>query len=586
MKKKLFFSIIPLCLTLGACSSPIKDSDKTPLFETAIEDTEGHDDLFINADIKYLDPTPVFNEEPRIGIQSIAGDGVTSIRFVGAVSLTDVTGDGVVNESDLTGNQKVKWNLAAYNANGSVHITRGIASATKIYKSIGASGESYSINAYNEANNTNFTHFVTYVIRKIPDSASKATLQLYLFVGDVTNVVSKCIITTVDLTTKYYTNYNQGTGYYAIKKSADGCEVINATSVSSNNIMFNYTQSVNLTLNENDSVIFVNNNSGTYLSTKGFSFAYNDPTLSEKDGDSDFIKVKESGNYVLRYGSNGICLNKAGAENFGNKPMIYADGKTALYGIYPTYNITDTSLISALNTAYPNKYTPTWVTTKNDSKYTSPYFFEYNGEYYAKLESASAYNTDIVYSHGGVISGQAWFKCEPILWDAVSDTKNNYGLSENQRILFSRHVLDAGQFANVGPAEDNYLKYIGTALNENAYSIREKAFMLGDSSLETYKVYDKKNLKLFLPSTNDLNSSFGLNNTTRKRSGTDWMKANGGYTTGTNSVANYWTQTTYSSTKSKAYIVITGGTTGSGPSQTKDKTDVSVGICPCVIINL
>lgn len=503
MKKKLFLSIIPLCLTLGACSSPVKDSDKTPLFETAKEDTEGYDDLFINADIKYLDPTPVFNEEPRIGIQSIAGDGVTSIRFVGAVRLTDLNGDDVVDESDLTGDQVIEWNRAAYLADGTQRKAMDAVPATKIYKSIGAAGESYSINSYNDTYKTHFTHFVTYVIRNIPTSNYNAYLQVYLSIPF--NGISKLITSTVDQKTQFYYDYDQENGCFAIIKNSSGFTTVATNDVDSQSV---FSKRLDQSLTSNDSLLLFNKTSNTFKVLGFSSFSGNENELVQV-GESDFLKPVSDKNYVIRVddGFENLYVNEEGT--LGNYPCISKDGNTALYGLFPKYNINDSTLIEALK----NK----------QSSADSRGYVEHNGDYYVKKVSREELVlSEIKFDNNVTIQAltEYWFKCEPITWKVINDTEKHYNLAANQHLLMSEYVIDYEVFGHKYSKNDYALNYdqIGVLINANNSCFRAKAFGFDEGCLATvsssvinagdYQQY----IQVFLPSKDDINAYIGSAN--------------------------------------------------------------------------
>lgn len=248
------------------------------------------------------------------------------------------------------------------------------------------------------------------------------------------------------------------------------------------------------------------------------------------------------------------CNSNSNTEKpLGAKPIISADGKTITYGLYPQLYVNDSTLISSLNS----------LTTQETNGW-----YLYDGDYYAKV-SATPYESGYVFDNGTPITSDAtyWFKCEPIVWNVLSNTNGEY-------YVLSSVLLDAHYYYNLTSTRTidgqtvypNNYKYsdIRTWLNEDFYN---SAFALGNEYIRTTtvdnsasttdsesKIYacDNTEDKVFLPSYQDyMNSSYGfstsyLSTDTRYCKTTDWARARGAYySTSSGSYqynGSYWTR--------------------------------------------
>lgn len=234
-------------------------------------------------------------------------------------------------------------------------------------------------------------------------------------------------------------------------------------------------------------------------------------------------------------------------------PTLSNDGKTITYGLYPQTNINDSSMISALNA----------LTTPESNGW-----YLYDNEYYAKVSAkpnASYYKFD---NGTTIVSGTTyWFKCEPIVWNVLSNTSGEY-------YIVSSVLLDAHCYYNSTSSRTidgqtvcaNNYKYsdIRTWLNNDFYN---SAFALGNSYIQTTTVDNSASTtesgsnpyacantqdKVFLPSYQDyINSSYGfstsiVSTSTRYCRTTDWARARGStyYTSSESYQYNgyYWTR--------------------------------------------
>lgn len=430
MKRKLLFSIIPLCLSLVACNA----SNKAEIdngFGT--EGTEKCDDLFLDADIKYLDPV---NDDTnvKVGIQAIKGEVTTSIRFIGLVTLNDSNKDGKIDDNDFTVG-RITWNRELYNANGVSRRNQDIFKASKVYKSIGASGSEYTIEEYNQEHNTTYTHFATYIFRDIPNDQGKAVIGLSF--RSLLDGTSKRIYTTVDQTTCFTTSNTWATGSRLIRKTASGFnDSDTVTSYSpAQNSQFRYYKSNN-TISDGESFLLVVKDNNDYFHILGYSKLLSDSDFT-RDGESEFIKAEDSNVYdigILRDGSNSYDLGTPTGNLFVRKsnwgythePIFSVDKKTCMFGLYPFKRVTDNGLIIDLdNLSGPNTGSLGWYTL--------------NGKYYTKVSAnINTSSGTPTFDGGDAIENNKsyWFECEPIIWKVLNNNNGDY-------LLLSQFMLDA-----------------------------------------------------------------------------------------------------------------------------------------------
>ena len=257
------------------------------------------------------------------------------------------------------------------------------------------------------------------------------------------------------------------------------------------------------------------------------------------------------------------------------RPIISADGKTMSYGLYPHTNVNDPTLISSLDS----------LTTPESNGW-----YLYDGDYYAKV-IAEPDNSSNTFDNGTVIveGTTYWFKCEPIVWNVLSNTNGEYYIVSSVLLdvhcyynsTSDRTIDDQTVYAN------NY-KYsdIRTWLNEDFYNL---AFPKGNEFIQTTTVdnsasttdsesntfaCDNTEDKIFLPSYQDyMNSSYGFSTSeTRFCKTTDWARARGAlYNAGSPNLYNgsYWTRSPYSGVTQGVRNVGTDGNLGGTPINNK-----------------
>ena len=210
-------------------------------------------------------------------------------------------------------------------------------------------------------------------------------------------------------------------------------------------------------------------------------------------------------------------------EDNGIEPTISFEENTITYGLYPQTCVDDSSLISALNDLETPELNGWYL---------------YEGKYYAKY-AATPRNSAYAFHNGtAIVEGFTyWFKCEPIVWDILSNNDNEF-------CVVSKFSLDAHCFYHGTSSRtidkqtiyaNNYkFSDIRAWLNEDFY---DSAFALGyehiqttivDNSLASTKdnanpyICDDTEDKIFLLSRLDY-----INMSKRSSINTDWAVARG-----------------------------------------------------------
>lgn len=250
------------------------------------------------------------------------------------------------------------------------------------------------------------------------------------------------------------------------------------------------------------------------------------------------------------------------AIKYALRPILSNDGKTITYGLYPQTNVNDSELVSSLNA----------LTTPESNDW-----YLYNDEYYAKV-SATPFISYTEYDNGTtIVNGTTyWFKCEPIVWNVLSNNSGEYYILSS--VLLDAHCYNRSSSSRTIDGEKVYptnYEYsdIRTWLNNDFYN---SAFALDNSNIQTTTVdnsaattnsnsnsYACNNTKdkVFLPSYEDYtNSSYGFSTSTdstntRCCKTTDWTRARGARCSSDLYNGDYWTRSPHSSDFASAWRV-------------------------------
>ncbi len=234
----------------------------------------------------------------------------------------------------------------------------------------------------------------------------------------------------------------------------------------------------------------------------------------------------------------------------GTEPILSKDGKTVTYGLYPQTRVSDSALITKLDSL-------------REAEANGWYLFD--DVFYAK-QIARPLFSDYVFDDGSIIVNEMtyWFKCEPIVWNVLDNDNGGY-------FLLSSILLDAHRYDSIS---NNYAdSEIRAWLNGDFYY---SAFSLNDSHILTTTVDNSASTtdsptnpnasantqdKVYLPSYQDyLNSSYCFSNSeslssTRYCITTDWARARGAYCGSPQFNGGYWTRSPMNDYSNYAWYV-------------------------------
>lgn len=253
------------------------------------------------------------------------------------------------------------------------------------------------------------------------------------------------------------------------------------------------------------------------------------------------------------------------ALRYATIPVLSDNGKTVTYGLYPQTNVNDPALISELDT----------LTAPESNGW-----YLYNNEYYAKVDANQYYTSSYRFDNGTkIVNGTIyWFKCEPIVWNVLSNNDGVY-------YLLSSVLLDAQKYNLTFTEGINACNYeyssIRAWLNNDFYN---SAFALGSNHIQTTLVDNSTSTtgssnnayicndtqdKVFLPSyRNYTNLSYGFATTknssnTRYCKTTDWARAKGAQCTSDSPNyyynGDYWTRSPSGYNSSYVYVITDSG---------------------------
>lgn len=226
------------------------------------------------------------------------------------------------------------------------------------------------------------------------------------------------------------------------------------------------------------------------------------------------------------------------------KPDFSEDGRTVTYGIYPQTCLSDSTLISTLNTLQADGATG---------------WYKYEGNYYAKLE-ANPRHSSYTFDNGKEIKyGETyWFKCEPIIWNILSKNNNEYLVVSTvlyDCIKYQESSSSTIEVDGIAYSANNYeFSTIRSWLNSYFFS---HAFVLGNSHVRQTLVNNSAATTAYIDDPNNscndttdyvfmlsyqdyFQSSYGFNSPSdRFCRATDWSKATGAWVDDTSTSPTY-----------------------------------------------
>ena len=258
---------------------------------------------------------------------------------------------------------------------------------------------------------------------------------------------------------------------------------------------------------------------------------------------------------------------------FTKKPELSSDKKTITYGLYPQTYVSDSTLISKLET----------LTPEFDDWYL------YDLTYYTKLK-ANPDNTKTFDNGDTITSGTTyWFKCEPIEWKVISSSDNTYFLTTSKILDAYNLYIDPNAFNNYANSDmRNWLNdtFYSTAFKlNNTYVDKVTVNNAASTTCSSSNSYtcDNTDDYVYLLSYSELNSN-GFTNETRTCKATDYAKANHVNVNSSNGNSWYWTRSPASHANGYTSIVNYQGYIGAGIYQFT--TTTTGGVRPAIKITM
>ena len=523
------------------------------------------------------------DDVPAIGIQSTpVSEGKISIRFIGAIKVVDMDDDNDVDNDDLKLTTAV-WHRGMYAyEDGSAIKSASDKESQFAYTYFNDGGAPRTIEQYNTAHGTQYTHFVTYVLKDIPVSTyGTAYLNVNLTVNDT--VDSKYAVTTVDRSTQFSYESDR-TGYFGVKKTSTGYETFDGLSPVNNSV---YSARLETRFNNNESFVIVSKGNDTF---KVFDYsnvdALGDVVACEQDENTNFAKPTAGSNFYIMMKKNDSSSDSI--NTFTSVGPIISE-TTVEYGLYPQTYVSNSSLVNTLN----------GLLTTEEPNACGWYYYSGDGNYYTRIQAQIRTNKKRFFKNGTQITkgNYYWFKCEPIVWNI---------LSSSEMFLISNKVLDY-HIVQAASATFNYktcdMRYF---LNNDFLAT---AFAFGNSSIAITDVDNSASAgvpsasayfcentldRVYLPSYQELlNTEYGFSsdpataNAKRKRELTDYAIARGvapkDETNNAPFYSNYYTRSpsTMNSGKGVCYGVNDGRV--EVDAQPNVGTEgYPMGTCPCI----
>ena len=328
-----------------------------------------------------------------------------------------------------------------------------------------------------------------------------------------------------------------------------------------------------LTVSSSDTSKGTVDGSGYYISGRNVTvtMTYQSGTFKGwYDSNGVFVSSSNPFTFVMPssdYSLTAVFMTEEEKETWnsshGVTPVVNNENNTITYGLYPQTRVSDTSLLSILNSL--------------QSTDSNGWYF-CDGDYYVKLiaePNSSNYSFD---DGSSIVSGETyWFECEPIVWRILSNTNGTYYLLSS--VLLDKHCYYSAttnrQIDGKTIYPNNYeYSDIRSWLNDDFYNM---AFSYGDSYIQISEVDNSSSTldktvddyacnntadKVFLPSYKDyLKTSYGFTNSesateTRTCRTTDWARARGAYQVLTEGYVNngwYWSRSPKATASSNAW---------------------------------
>ena len=360
----------------------------------------------------------------------------------------------------------------------------------------------------------------------------------------------------------------------------------------------NITLVANWTLTKNNLSISsddASRGSATITSGSGYSFEQVTVTATPNDGYifngwyDGSTRVSNDLTYTFNMPANDLSLvahflTKEEVEKYATVPLVSDDGKTVTYGLYPQTNVNDPTLVAALNGL---------ATPESNGWYL------YEGAYYT---SRVVNSKSVLFDSGTTtVSGSTyWFKCEPIVWDILSNDNGECYVISSVLLDWQRYNLYTHGMVFGQKIYDSNYKYsdIRAWLNSDFYN---SAFALNTSYIRTTIVDNSEDTmlfsqlrdysyacentedKVFLPSAKDCMYKLSTNKD-RECKSTDWSTAIARYTKTCN--CSYWTRSPHTYDGLCVLYVKYDGGLSDYSDWYHERTNYEMGIRPAITIQI
>ena len=271
-------------------------------------------------------------------------------------------------------------------------------------------------------------------------------------------------------------------------------------------------------------------------------------------------KNKQSKEESFENNSSNIKENSSHFED-EYEPVYDKNSNTVTYGIYPQTAVEDSAIIQALNNISDSE--PCGYVYYNGNYY---YSVTTNHNNFSKLEYCFMSGTRIQ------SNTNYWFKCDPIVWNVLNKTGNEFYLLSSTLLDVSRYDKTTTKYAQSSIREWLNLDFYNKAFFLNDSHVVEDWI---DNSAGGDNASEDTLDKVFLPSLEDyLNPRYGFANETSNSAyeprcclTTDYTRAKGAmlayaiYSNGNNGYTSlmrdngfYWTRTPRNSSSVEAIL--------------------------------
>lgn len=202
----------------------------------------------------------------------------------------------------------------------------------------------------------------------------------------------------------------------------------------------------------------------------------------------------------------------------GMDPVLKSDDSTVEYGFYPQDVVSDSTLITKLNTLSPNKQINNW--------------YVLDGSYYTKITASTYFGESFNFNDGTAINNgdSYWFNCKPIKWRIREINNGTYTLLADSLLdtaIYYNDLRDRDYNGRKIYPNDYQCSDVRKFLNNEFYNT---AFTLNNSYITKYSYLNGSGIvtledNVYLLTKEDyLNASYGFETDPTKESLTRYAK--------------------------------------------------------------